>query len=197
MNSEACDSPLSIKIIRLKLSLALKRDDLLPLNSESEQEDLEKPRGKEDMEREIRQRTTRQLTVISAAIQRDHSHPNAEDIYIRVRKVLPRISLGTVYRHLQRLVQEGKLQMLFLGERTARYDPTLAEHDHFICQCCGRVEDVWVGRNRQINLTPLIKEGFTVTSHSLAVQGFCQSCGRRRTSPPQAAKTSRTARKRL
>ena len=94
------------------------------------------------MERAIRQRTTRQLTVISAAIQGDHSHPSAEDIYLRVRKVLPHISLGTVYRNLQRLVDEGTIQMLFFGERVARYDPTLADHDHFICQQCGRVENV-------------------------------------------------------
>ena len=149
------------------------------------------------MEHKIRQRTTQQLTVISAAIQGDHSHPSAEDIYSRVRKVLPHISLGTVYRTLQRLVQEGKIQMLLLGERTARYDPTLAEHDHFICQRCGRVEDVWIGRNRQVNFTPLTKEGFTVTSHRLAIHGLCQLCGRRRSSPRRVARASRTERKRL
>lgn len=148
------------------------------------------------MEREIRQRTTRQLTVISAAIQGDHSHPSAEDIYRRVRKVLPHISLGTVYRHLQRLVQEGKIQMFFLGERIARYDPTLVAHDHFICQRCGRVEDVWIGRDRQVNLAPLVKEGFTVIAHSLAIHGFCQPCGRQRTSSRYATKAAQTARER-
>ena len=75
--------------------------------------------AREDMEQAIRQRTTQQLTVISAAIQGDHSHPSAEDIYKRVRKVLPHISLGTVYRNLQRLVQEGTIQVLFFGERIA------------------------------------------------------------------------------
>jgi Fur family transcriptional regulator, peroxide stress response regulator len=132
------------------------------------------------MERAIRQRTTQQLTVISAAIQGDHSHPSAEDIYMRVRKILPHISLGTVYRTLQRLVQAGTIQMLFLGERVARYDPTLAEHDHFICQRCGRVEDVWVERGRQVDFAPLVREGFTVAAHSLAIHGVCQFCGSQR-----------------
>ena len=149
------------------------------------------------MEREIRQRTTQQLTVISAAIQGDHSHPSAEDIYRRVRKVLPHISLGTVYRTLQRLVQEGKIQMFFLGERVARYDPTLIAHDHFICQHCGRVDDVWVGRDRHVNFAPLVKEGFTVTAHSLAIHGFCQQCGRQRALSHDAARTEQTARERL
>lgn len=132
------------------------------------------------MERAIRQRTTQQLTVISAAIQGDHSHPSAEDIYLRVRKILPHVSLGTVYRNLQRLVQEGMIQMLFLGERVARYDPTLGEHDHFICQQCGRVEDVLVDRDLQVDFAQLVKEGFTVTAHSLAIHGVCQRCGQRR-----------------
>ena len=130
------------------------------------------------MARAIRQRTTQQLTVISAAIRRDHSHPSAEDLYLRVRKILPRISLGTVYRNLQRLVQEGTIQMLFLGERVARYDPTLGEHDHFICQQCGRVEDVLVDRERRVDFAQLAKEGFTVTAHSLAIHGICRRCGR-------------------
>lgn len=138
------------------------------------------------MEQEIRQRTTRQLTVISASIQGDHSHPSAEDIYRRVQKILPHISLGTVYRNLQRLVQAGTLQMLFLGERVARYDPTLIEHDHFICQRCGRVEDVWMDRDRQVDFTPLVRQGFTVTAHSLAIHGICQLCGPQRTSRRQA-----------
>jgi Fe2+ or Zn2+ uptake regulation protein len=151
------------------------------------------------MERAIRQRITQQLTVISAAIQGDHSHPSAEDIYLRVRKVLPHISLGTVYRNLQRLVHEGIIQMLFFGERTARYDPTLEEHDHFICQQCGRVEDVRVERDQQMDFTSLVREGFTIAAHSLAIRGVCQLCGPqgdprrrpRRMTPPVPTKRAR------
>ncbi len=131
------------------------------------------------MERAIRQRITQQLTVIAAAIEGDHTHPSAEDIYLRVRKISPHISLGTVYRNLQRLVQDGAIQMLFFGDRTARYDPTLEEHDHFICQQCGRVEDVKVERDRRMDFASLVREGFTIAAHSLAIRGVCQRCGRR------------------
>ncbi|NOT55323.1 MAG: transcriptional repressor [Deltaproteobacteria bacterium] len=131
------------------------------------------------MERAIRQRITQQLTVIAAAIEGDHTHPSAEDIYLRVRKILPHISLGTVYRNLQRLVQDGALQMLFFGDRTARYDPTLEAHDHFICQQCGRVEDVKVERDRRMDFAALVREGFTIAAHSLAIRGVCHRCGPR------------------
>lgn len=127
---------------------------------------------------DMHKRATRQLAAVYEALQGDLSHPSADEIYQRVRKTLPRTSLGTVYRNLQRLVAEGKIRMFLLGERVTRYDPMVAEHDHFICQRCGRVEDVWLERDRRVNLVPLREKGFTVTVHSLAIHGLCRSCGR-------------------
>src|SRR5262245_28395169 len=112
---------------------------------------------------EVHKRMTRQLTAVYEALQGDHSHPNADEIYQRVRQTLPCISLRTVYRTLQRLVAESKIRMVLLGERIARYDPIVVEHDHFICQQCGQVEDVLLERNRRVNLAPLVNKGFTVT----------------------------------
>jgi len=128
-----------------------------------------------------RKRTTRQLTAVYDALQDDHSHPSAEEIHRRVQKVSPRVSLGTVYRNLQRLTEEGKIRTVRLGERNARYDPTLEEHDHFICQRCGRVDDVWLKRDRHVNVTPLVARGFIIIDQSLAVHGLCPQCGPRRT----------------
>ena len=143
------------------------------------------------MASEIHKRATRQLATVYRALQGDHSHPSADEVYQRVRRTLPRISLGTVYRNLQRLVAEGKIRMFLLGERVARYDPMVAEHDHFICQQCGRIEDILLERNRQVNLAPLVNKGFTVTAHSLAIHGLCQKCGRVR---PQRAGARRAQR---
>ena len=128
----------------------------------------------------VHKRATRQLTAVYDVLRGDHSHPGADEIYERVRRALPRISLGTVYRNLQRLVEEGKIRMFLLGERVARYDPMVAEHDHFICQRCGRVEDVLLPRDRRVDLAPLVDRGFTITAHSLAIHGLCQKCGRER-----------------
>ena len=138
-------------------------------------------------------RATRQLAAVYESLQDDHSHPSADEIYRRVRSTLPRISLGTVYRNLQRLVAEGKIRLFLLGERVARYDPMVAEHDHFICQQCGRVEDVLLERDRRVNLDPLRNKGFTVTAHSLAIHGLCQKCGlkqRKKTGVGQTRKGS-------
>ncbi|MBM4256500.1 MAG: transcriptional repressor [Deltaproteobacteria bacterium] len=141
------------------------------------------------MTRNIRKRTTRQLTAVYEALKGDHSHPSAEEVYRRVRKSSPRVSLGTVYRNLQRLTEEGKIRTVHFGDRSARYDPTLEDHDHFICHRCGRVEDIWLKRDRQMNVTPLVNKGFVVLEHSLAIHGLCPQCGQRRASRRRSSPT--------
>jgi Fur family transcriptional regulator, peroxide stress response regulator len=124
-------------------------------------------------------RKTRQLEVVWHEVARDNSHPTADQIYRRVRRHIPDISLGTVYRNLQKLVAEGKLQVLTLG-RTQHFDPLVESHQHFICQICGRVYDILVGKGEEILPASLLQGGFTVTSHRLEVFGECKSCSRRR-----------------
>jgi len=75
------------------------------------------------MRRAARKRRTRQLAQVFEALQGDHSHPFAHEIYRRVHKKLPRISLATVYRNLHSLVEEGKIRTLLLDGQAARFDP--------------------------------------------------------------------------
>jgi len=120
-------------------------------------------------------RKTKQLEVIWHAIKDDQSHPTADQIYDRVRQRLPRISLGTVYRNLQKLVADEKLQILMLG-RSQHFDPLVQRHQHFICESCDRVFDVLIDHQREIKPTKLPHDGFRVTSHQLAFYGACKQC---------------------
>ena len=142
------------------------------------------------MRRAARKRTTRQLEQVFAALQGDHTHPLAHEIYRRVHKRLPRISLATVYRNLHSLVEQGKIRTFLLDGQGARYDPETSEHDHFVCERCGRVDDLFLRRaRRRIDLTSLAKRGYVVTTHNLAVHGMCQGCASRRrlSRPPRPA----------
>src|SRR4029434_9518087 len=123
------------------------------------------------MRRATRKRTTRQLEQVFKALQGDHSHPFAYEIYRRAHKKLPRISLATVYRNLHSLVDEGKIRTLLLDEQAARYDPETSDHDHFVCERCGRVIDLFLKRVRRIDLTRLAKDGYVATTHNLTGSG--------------------------
>jgi Fur family peroxide stress response transcriptional regulator len=120
-------------------------------------------------------RKTKQLDFIWQAIKDDKSHPTADQIYDRVRKKMPRISLGTVYRNLQKLVADERLQVLMLG-RSQHFDPLVQRHQHFICENCDRVFDVLIDNQREIKPTKLPHDGFKVTSHQLAFYGSCKHC---------------------
>src|SRR5262245_18881269 len=88
-------------------------------------------------------RATRQLAVVLQAVKASGvAHPSAAEVFARVRGVLPRISLGTVYRNLQRLATEGCIGVTYLEGRVARYDPTPEGHDHFVCRACVRTDDL-------------------------------------------------------
>lgn len=120
-------------------------------------------------------RSTKQLQVIWDTVKGDKSHPTADQIYERVRKKLPTISLGTVYRNLQKLVAEKRLQVLMRG-RSQHFDPLVEGHQHFICESCDRVYDVVLEGQREIKPAKLPHEGFKVTSHQLSFYGICKHC---------------------
>lgn len=104
-------------------------------------------------------------------------HPTAEQIFETVRRDLPRISLGTVYRNLQRLVAEGRLALAPVDDRSARFDPTLAPHDHFVCEGCGRIFDVArEPLEQEILQQRLQRRGFEIRAHTLSIYGRCPDC---------------------
>jgi Fe2+ or Zn2+ uptake regulation protein len=73
-----------------------------------------------------RQRATRQLAVIYDALIATPDHPTAEQLFQRVRGVLPRVSLGTVYRNLDKLREQGRLRIVRLEGGQAHYDVVCA-----------------------------------------------------------------------
>jgi Fe2+ or Zn2+ uptake regulation protein len=86
-------------------------------------------------------RQTKQRAAILRALQSTDCHPTADWVYTEVKKDLPRISLGTVYRLLGALAAEGKVSVLALGDSAKRYDGQPGPHHHVVCTACGQVND--------------------------------------------------------
>lgn len=101
-------------------------------------------------------------------------HPSADDIYNHVRKELPQISLGTVYRNLNQLVDMGELSCVQDG-KTVRYDWETGNHQHFKCEVCGVLQNVEVSNLEIINL--LSKNSrMVINDIDLAIKGTCVPC---------------------
>ena len=84
---------------------------------------------------------TSQRQVILEEIRKVHSHPTADQVYEEVRKRLPRISLGTVYRNLDILSECGLIQRIAPVSNQMRFDGDTSSHYHVRCIHCGKVED--------------------------------------------------------
>ena len=80
--------------------------------------------------------------MILEELQKLTSHPTAAGLYEIVRRRLPRISLGTVYRNLELLTRLGTIQKLEFGGGEARFDGNVQRHDHVRCVECGRLDDI-------------------------------------------------------
>src|SRR5262245_24179715 len=128
-----------------------------------------------DAVREGRRNTPQLAVVLEAVRSSGAEHPTAEQIYLQVRGRLPSISLGTVYRNLQRLVHDGEIGAAQLGARSLHYDPTPTPHDHFVCRQCGRVEDLMDDAPAPLH-QGAARAGHEVTSHTLVLYGRCRRC---------------------
>lgn len=120
-------------------------------------------------------RQTRQRQLVYEAVASTDAHPSAEWVYERVRREMPRVSLGTVYRNLQLLVAEGKLKAWSRG-RTTRYDADVMPHDHFVCRSCGLLLDIERAPETISSEKRLRAGGHHIDSRVLEFIGVCRDC---------------------
>ena len=118
-------------------------------------------------------RNTPQRRVILHELCQLKSHPTAAEIYAVVRRRLPRISLGTVYRNLEVLHEDGMIRKMEFAGAESRFDGTLEQHYHVRCTECGRVEDIFTLDPGQAPVEPCEIAGFQVTGHRLEYFGVC------------------------
>ena len=132
-----------------------------------------------DMKQRPRTRETRQRKVVYETIRSTHSHPTADWIFERVRSSVPKISLGTVYRNLSVLKDEGTVREIYGNDRRAHYDADMNPHAHFICSDCGGILDVHSqGPLEWQSLKELV--GCEVIDQRVEFIGVCPACSHRK-----------------
>ena len=119
---------------------------------------------------------SKQRDCILSYLMSVRSHPTADQIYLDARRVDGKISRGTVYRNLNRLVEAGRVRRVSIPGKADRFDHTLQNHAHAVCTVCGTVSDVLP------QALPLLEEflqqdcGFTVRRMNLVLEGVCPRC---------------------
>lgn len=116
---------------------------------------------------------TKQKRLVLDIIESSHKHPTAEDVFSEARQKMPSIALGTVYRNLNLLVEEGLVRRITLAGTPDRFDRTKVDHDHLVCQKCGRIKDVQL---KGIAEEIMDKSGDEILSYELNAYYICDSC---------------------
>ncbi len=123
---------------------------------------------------------TRQKEAILRVLRSTTSHPTAEWVYGEVRKEIPNISLGTVYRNLRQLSERGEILELAFNGGASRFDSRTDTHYHFVCEKCEHVFDIDEPLHKELSESVAQKTGFQVLNYRLEFSGLCKKCLKRR-----------------
>jgi Fe2+ or Zn2+ uptake regulation protein len=105
----------------------------------------------------------------------ERDHPTAEEVFIRSKRVMPDISMATVYNCLDALVRCGVARQVNVDRGATRFCPNMREHCHFYCDTCEKVFDIDLPNEGPAGIT--LPKGFKAARFEIAIHGLCAKCG--------------------
>jgi Fur family transcriptional regulator, stress-responsive regulator len=122
-------------------------------------------------------RITPQRRAVIGALEGEHVHMSAEEVHAAARRVVPEVSLATVYNTLHELAGMGEVSEIRLADGTTRYDPKVGpNHHHLICEGCGLTYDVEPQGVDALSLPRAQRYGMTVDTLEVVFRGRCSNC---------------------
>ncbi|MGH7948687.1 MAG: Fur family transcriptional regulator [Candidatus Binataceae bacterium] len=121
---------------------------------------------------------TPQRLAIFRALMESEAHPRAEEIFAKVRREQPSLSLATVHRTLELLCEAGEAAKVTPLHDSARYDGNLDPHHHVICVRCRRVADVQAPEFEQLIEGNVRLADFRLLGYAVEIRALCKNCQR-------------------
>jgi Fur family peroxide stress response transcriptional regulator len=122
---------------------------------------------------------THQRQISYRTLAQSDAHPSPEAIYDKVRREIPSISLGTVYKNITTFLRVGLLRELNLSHEPLRLDPNLTNHHHVICTRCRTVADLAEDEVEPVRIKRKLPAGFRMERYEVDVIGICAQCAER------------------
>jgi len=123
-------------------------------------------------------RSSRQRNRILELLRSTDTHPTADWIFEQIKKDFPKLSLGTVYRNLAILVEQGLVKKIHFGSTFDRFEANTTPHYHLVCESCGKIIDFEMPIYDQLNKQALEFTNFKINYHKLEFFGICQDCSK-------------------
>jgi Fur family transcriptional regulator, peroxide stress response regulator len=121
-------------------------------------------------------RNSKQRRRILEVLRSTDTHPTANWIYDQLKGEFPSLSLGTVYRNLSILQEQGMVVRMASGSTFDRFDAVVEPHPHFYCRDCGRVIDISQKDAKRIIQPGESTDGHLVENLKIEYHGICAAC---------------------
>ena len=124
-------------------------------------------------------RRSRQRNRILELLRSTAAHPTANWLYGKMRKEFPALSLGTVYRNIGILIEQGLISRIAFGRIFDRFDANMKPHYHFICEKCDSIIDLAISPDEGVIALLDKSLGYKVTRHEIEFYGLCPKCAKK------------------
>ena len=125
-------------------------------------------------------RKSRQREKIYQIIKASAGHPTAQSVYETLKKELPSLSLGNVYRNIKILSEQQRIACREFGDGIEHYDAIVAMHYHFICEQCKNVSDFSMPLQEIITKKAQKTSSHSIKGHTIQFYGVCEKCNKER-----------------
>ncbi len=109
-------------------------------------------------------------------VKRSERHLSAEEIYEKMRPDFPKVSLGTIYRNLAVLEDQGRIWKLQFFSDHDRFDGRTDPHYHFLCERCRKVFDLNTPVDSALNERISRETEHAAERHQIEFYGTCKAC---------------------
>ena len=117
-------------------------------------------------------RYSKQRELVLRKVEELCDHPTAEEIFDRAAPECPGLSLDTVYRNLNSLVEAGRVRRVSIPGKADRFD-----HTHLYCNACGSVVDVDVDEKQVMKMVR--SQRGVVQDCAVVLFGLCEACAQK------------------
>ena len=124
--------------------------------------------------KEHRLKVTPQRLKIVSMIER-HGHINIEELYRQMREEFPSVSLATIYKNINQMVENGLVQEVKLPTQKSVYEIVKEPHLHMVCDRCHKIEDIVVGTDKIIEEAEKLS-GYEILDSFITLRGICPEC---------------------
>ncbi|MFH1784019.1 MAG: Fur family transcriptional regulator [bacterium] len=127
---------------------------------------------------------TPQRMAVFSVLSKTNEHPDADSIFTEVKKILPSVSLATVYSTLKSLKKIGIVYEVGSLCESKHFDGNVEPHLHLICLDCNKIEDVHgMGRKDLRHLRESVARAtdYDIVRSCLSFYGYCQICAQKKT----------------